>query len=914
MSISDSGGIAVPGQRTSSPAAMPRTLRLGVPKAHAQMLLRRQLVDVLRRGARGPVTLVSAPAGYGKTALVESWASAITSSELVAWMTMHEDDESQTVFWASALGALRAAGLDVVDVPAPAATEGVDRTMLAGLARRVNAHPTPVVWVLDCGEFSLSPTLGDGLHRLVEACPERLRLVLLTRADPPLPLHRYRLAGTLAEIRAADLVFTASETSALLRRAGLDLAPLHAVTLRSRTGGWPAGLQFAALTLAGRVDVEEAIGEFRGDSGNVAAYLTREVYTKQPRRIQQFLLRTCLVDEVNPPLATALTGQDCETGVLQFVARGNAFMEPVPGRPGWYRYQPLFREFLRSQLTFEHPELKPVLHRAAAEQLAGDGLILPGLQHAVAAGDWTLATRVLVDGLWFGGLLVGGHRSLLRRLFAPMPADLPGAEAAVTRATLALVARDRVGCDAELDTARRHSREGPAAVRRPCDLAISILAAVSASLGDDPERGVDRVLAAELALKAVAPETRELHPDLLAVLTRSKATVLVDRGELGTALEALDEGLAAASAPHLGDVLEELHGMAALVHALHGDLRQAERIAGRLAPLGFEPAAGSARVPRTAVAALAWARLDEYDVREARSLLRCAEDGASSYDSKLVDGVLSLLQARLFVAEGRLELAHSALRAMPPDSGPGTTSSWLQRTRALTEARLLLAQRRPREAAEVARGVGGEEQLDRELVLRQALQAGGTRMHALTEPSARALEHVPLEVRVDAWLALAEQSFGEGDVVRSEACVERALRLAAPERLRRPFLEATPDVRALLGRRSLAGRARWLHPESPPHEDAAHTVGQGPDPRPPVNLEAARGEALVNPLTKKELEVLGHLAELLTTEEIAEAMYVSVNTVRSHVRNILRKLGVARRNEAVRRAWDLQLLPPPNVA
>jgi LuxR family maltose regulon positive regulatory protein len=187
-------------------------------------------------------------------------------------------------------------------------------------------------------------------------------------------------------------------------------------------------------------------------------------------------------------------------------------------------------------------------------------------------------------------------------------------------------------------------------------------------------------------------------------------------------------------------------------------------------------------------------------------------------------------------------------------------------------------------------------------------------MHALTEPSARALEHVPLEVRVDAWLALAEQSFGEGDVVRSEACVERALRLAAPERLRRPFLEATPDVRALLGRRSLAGRARWLHPESPPHEDAAHTVGQGPDPRPPVNLEAARGEALVNPLTKKELEVLGHLAELLTTEEIAEAMYVSVNTVRSHVRNILRKLGVARRNEAVRRAWDLQLLPPPNVA
>ena len=739
------------------------------------------------------------------------------------------------------------------------------------------------------------------------------RLILLTRADPPLPLHRYRLSGTLAEIRAPDLVFTASETSALLRHAGLDIAPLDAVMLRSRTGGWPAGLQFAAMALAGRVDIEEAISEFRGDSGNVAAYLTREVYAKQPPSIREFLLRTCLVDEVNARLATALTGQDCEGGVLQFVAHGNTFMEPVPGRSGWYRYQSLFREFLRSQLSFEHPELKPVLHRAAAEQLAEDGLIVAALQHAVAAGDWSMATRLLVDGLWFGGLLVGSHRTLLRELFAPMPPELEGAEAAVTRAALALVERDGVSCDVELDTARRLVGDGPAARRRPCALAISVLAGVSASLGDDLDVGLDRLLAAEVALLDSPPRDPRSAPRTSSRARAQQGDRPGRAGELGTALETLDEGQAAASAPHLGDALEELQGMAALVHALNGDLRQAERIATRLAPGGVEAAAGWARVPRTAIAALAWVRVDEGDLEEGRAFARSVEDGAWSYDSKVPDGVLSLLQARLFASQGRLELARSALRAMPGEFRPGR-ESWLQRAHVLAEARLLLAQGSPHEAAEVARGVTGEDQLERDLVLRRALLAEGKQPTALAESSAKAARNAPLEVRVDAWLALTEQSVGEGDDVRGEACLEQALRLAAPERLRRPFLEARADVRALLERRSLAARARWLSPGAPLRAERAMDGVPRQERRPSVRLDPAGKGGLVNPLTKKELEVLGHLAELQTTEEIAEEMYVSVNTVRSHVRNILRKLGVARRNEAVRRAWDLELLPPPNVA
>ena len=395
------------------------------------------------------------------------------------------------------------------------------------------------------------------------------------------------------------------------------------------------------------------------------------------------------------------------------------------------------------------------------------------------------------------------------------------------------------------------------------------------------------------------------------MLARSKATVLIRRGELETALETLEDGIAAASAPHLGDALEELQGMAALVHALNGGLRQAERIVTRLAPAGVETRAGAASVPRAALAALAWVRLDHYDLQDAHTLIRIADEQASSYDSQVSDGVLTLLRARLFAAEGRFELARSTLRTVPGSPQGSVTTGWFERAHVLGEARLLIAEGRPREAAALARGLPGRVQLERDVILQRAMLDERKQVTVLVEPSPRTLQHETLAVQVDTLLTLAEQSVREGDGARGEARVEQALRLAAPERMRRPFLEARGDVRALLNGRSLAARTRWLHPLGDPHIEHSSRPGYGGELPPLTDVNAVRPERLVNPLTKKELEVLGHLAELLTTEEIADTMFVSVNTVRSHVRNILRKLGVARRNEAVRRAWELQLLPSP---
>jgi LuxR family maltose regulon positive regulatory protein len=893
--------------RSPEPWVRPSTtLRLDVPATPPELVVRRPLVGLLRRGTRGPLTLVSAPAGYGKTALVSSWAASVRSSVTVVDTVMHEDDCSPAVFWTSAIEAVRVAGVDVSGVPAPARPDGVDRSMLAGLARSINAHRGPVVWVVDCDEFALPTAVGEAVHRLIEECPEQLRVVLLTRADPPLPLHRYRLSGTLTEIRAADLAFGATEASTLLQRAGLDLAPVDAVMLRSRTGGWPAGLKFAAMTLLGRVDTAQAIRDFRGDTGNVAAYLMSEVYAKQPPRIREFLLRTCLVDQLTPGLASALTGQSCEPGVLQFVANGNSFLESVPGQPGSYRYQSLFREFLRSQLAFEHPELKAELHRKAAEWLAEEGQPLAALQHAVLAEAWPVATRILVDGLWFGGLLVGGRRSLLRDLFARMPRDAEGAEPAVTRAALALADQDAARCAAELAVARESLASGAAAGPRMCALAISVLEAVSTGLGADVDTGLDQVMAAEDAFRSVPPEVRGQHPEVIAILARSKATVLLQRGELSAALEALDEGIRAAEAPHLGDVLQELQGMAALVCALKGELRQSEKIAGRLLPTGVGGAAGAPDASPAALAALAWIRLDEYDLHEAHTLLRTAETGtAPSYDARVVESVLALLRARLFAVQRRFGLARATLRAASLRSGERSAPGWLDRALALGEANVLLSEGSPQQAVAVARGIEGGERLDRDVVLHRALLASGSDAEELVEPSTRTLENAPLGVQVDTWLALAEQAVTNGDDSRAEVCVQRALRLAAPERLRRPFLEAGDELSALFESGGLSSHTRWLRASA--HAEEEVDV-------PPEYPGASGPGRLLNPLTKKELEVLGHLAELLTTEEIAETMYVSVNTVRSHVRNILRKLGVARRNEAVRRAWELHLLPPPNVA
>lgn len=885
------------------------------PPLTPDVIVRRRLLAVLREGLRGPLTLVTAPAGYGKTVLVRSWAADEDASSAVVSTTLDDDDPSPVDLWASLIEGLRCAGVDVCDVHVSGSTAALDRPMIGRLAQRIAAHGGPVVWVLDCGEFTLPPALGDALHRLMTRSAGGLRLVLLTRTDPPLPLNRYSLNGALTEIRAAELSFTASEASTLMQRAGLQLEPADVDTLRVRTRGWPAGLRFAAMSLAGRGDTREAIREFRGDTQNVAGYLMTEVLAKQPPAIRNFLLRTCLVDELEPGVVEALTGQPSDVRALEFMAHGNTFVEPVLGRPGHFRYQPLFREFLRSQLSFEDPDLAAVLHLEAANWLAQSGQPLAAIRHAVMGQAWSRAAGHFVEGLCYAGLLTGRHRRLLETLFAGLPADIGGVEVALTRAALALAALDTRRATPELDAARAQLDEDHSLGSRGCATAMAVLEAVAASLGTEAIAALEAAVVAERALELIPAQHQVAHSELVAVASGCKGRALLEIGDLAAAAASLGEGIKAAQDPHLAGLLSELTGLAALVEAMAGHLQRASSMANGLLPPTEGLGADVASVPLAASLALAWARLDEYDLPAAQRILSSRTRMAPSLDATVLLKVEALLHARLWAAREEFDLARAELRAAMPSKDIGSVTTWLDHQLVASQAALCLAQAAPEDATAMIQSVGQCDHLECARVLQQALSdSGGTRSATALQPlSPASIARQPLAVQVNTWLLQAEQSIQEGDSTSGEVCLETALRLAAPEHLRRPFLEIPDTILPLLGHSGLTASHRWLETTpSTAAEQAVRGVGVQGQPGATGGLQAAA--PIVNPLTKKEREVLGYLAELLTTDEIAKTMFVSVNTVRSHVRSILRKLSVARRNEAVRRAWELNLLPPRDAA
>lgn len=823
---------------------------------------RPRLVDRVNLGVQLPLTLISAPAGFGKTILLESWATLYQGPAVV-----------------------KRIALDAGSEDAPAMVDSV-REGLQGRDHDV------LVLVVDCGDLMVTPKFGRSVHRLIRGNAGRVRVVLVTRSDPPLPLHLYRLAGTIAEIRAADLAFTTDETTALMHAHKLELTASEVAELQARTDGWPAGLMFAAMNLAGKADAERVIREFRGDSGNLAAYLMTEVLDAQPPELRKFLLSTSIVDEVRPALAEALTGQACDLRSLQFLSHGNSFIRPVPGTADSYTYQPLFREFLRAQLLYERPTAVPALYRAAAAWFARNHQPLEAIHHAVAAGEWQRAARYLVEDLDVAGLLVGRRRRQLTTLFAGIPDDLDGTEAAIIRAARALAAFDVDRCTAELGKATVRLDLQPSARRQAAELAITMLQAVCASLSENPEGGLVAVLTAEAELRAASPESAIAHPEARLLIADCKGRVLLQHGDFPAALAAFSEGIALAEDSGAHEALVDFLGMAALVEAAWGHLRRAGEVVAHATAL----AESGAQLSQSAIVAGAWVYTDRGDLPSAEEMVQRAAEAAPTHDARVLAAALALVRARLLRASGDIDLAAAELRAARHSYG--VQGGWLGQALTIDEAKMLVAQHQPREAVTAIEQSAGRDHIGSRLVLQRAATEAGERPPAQPLPVTDRV--VALDIQVDGWLVQAAESIRTGDTGRSGICLERALRLAAPEQLRRPFAEAPPAVRKLL---QPSGELMRHHPwlRAPSLRGRDRTADRWAVARPELVVTAA--------LTSKEHEVLEYLAELLTTEEIASTMYVSVNTVRSHVRSILRKLSASRRNEAVRRAWELGLLP-----
>jgi LuxR family maltose regulon positive regulatory protein len=817
---------------------------------------------LLDAGVCGPLTLVSAPAGTGKTVLVSSWASGLGPGRSVVWVSLRDATIGPGAFWHLVVTGLARQGVGV----SPAASAGPDAghpSYTTSVAEGILRHPEPVVLVLDC-DGVLSSDVAKRLDSLLQRSGGHLRVVLLSREDPLLPLHRYRLAGTLTELRMADLGFTRDEAGAMLAGLGVDLSESAMDAMIDRTQGWAAGLRMAAMSLAHQVDREEAARKLAGDTGTVAEYLLAEVLDTQPAGVRQLLLETSVVDVIRPGLAPALAGPHADRA-LSFLVHGNAFLEELPEGIGCYRYHDLFRQLLRAQLAYESPARWVELHKVAAAWFAATGLVEDAARHAAVVGEWDLAARYVVDDLSVVSILTGRPSEGLHDVLTQLPRSVDGIAARVVTAARALSSGDHKGAGACLQQARE-LLDAPSTESWPAaELAVAVLQLVLARQSGDPDAAFVSGAAAQALLHMQDPTRVAAHPEIEAAVEANLAGAQVLVGRLEEATEAFATFVASTDAAGREHAHIDALGHGALLAAWSGDLTRAADLAVRAIRLSSAVGLTPNSCSGAAEVALAYVDGERYDLAGAREHAERAGRCVASCDP-LPAAMLALTRARIQRAGGDVSGARRTLS----DATEGLPD-WLI-------DQLVLE----RDGAHPA---GQPDDAD---VLRLATRDGRT------APA----------TKVDTLLQSAAQKLRNGNESTALRDLDHALRLAAPEQSRRVFREAPDELWQLLRRHDpIWRRHAWLTDRRPSGDGM-----QVPQSRSAARLTADDGSRIYEPLTEKEREVLGHLSELLTTEEIAAVMFISVNTVRTHVRNILRKLAASRRNEAVRRARDLKLI------
>ncbi len=401
--VSVAAGNAGAQKETGSPATHPPhdpllATKLPVPHLRAQLVRRARLVERLQQGMERTLTLVSGPAGFGKTTLLAQWLAE--GSTPVAWLSLAPEDNDPTRFLSSVLAALQtvdaqlgAPALTLLQTPQPPPPE----TVLAALMHdRMSREAVELVLVLDDYHVITADPVHRAMRYLVEHLPPQLHLVLSTRADPPLPLARLRARGQLTELRAAELRFVSSEVNDFLQTVmGLNLPAEAVAALERRTEGWIAGLQLAALSLQGRTDVEAFLAAFTGSHRFVLDYLSEEVLSQLPEPVLSFLFHTSILDRLCAPLCDAVTGQEGSQAILELLEQANLFVVPLDDERRWYRYHHLFADVLQSRLHQTAPALVPELHRRASAWFEEQGLATEAVQHALAAPDVERAARLI---------------------------------------------------------------------------------------------------------------------------------------------------------------------------------------------------------------------------------------------------------------------------------------------------------------------------------------------------------------------------------------------------------------------------------------------------------------------------------------------------------------------------------------
>ena len=872
------------------------TSKITAPDIPAWAVQRPRITDLIAEGARWcQLTVVTGPPGAGKTMAVALWAAAEAGP--VAWVGLDEFDNGPGTFWSYAVAALRRSGVALPkELRALPQGRDHDDEFLLRLTAALAAQDPPVTLVLDDLHLLTDPGVLKGLDFMLRNAGSALRVVVTSRVDPMLPLHRYRLAGQVTEIRASDLAFSITEAGLLLAQHGGTLTADSLESLTQRTEGWAAGLRLAAISLSTHPDPGQFVKELMAEDSPLICYLVDEVLNVQPPQVREVLLSTCLLEHFTADAAAELTGDEQAAGILASLARTNAFVQPIGC--GWYRYHTLFAEMLRLKLRYEHPDRAALLFRRAARWYQRKGMLADAARQAARAGDWPLAAAMVIDELAIGQLIDPSDGQRLAVEFASMPSGRAWTEPApyLVTAALALAAGQHESCAAALDAADclldrlpaeqdAAGRLSAAVVRLATSLRVGDLLA-AASAADHAEPMLDQGPGGKLAR----------HPELRRRVVSGRAAVELWSGHLEEAARVLEAGLAAEATAGREAERAGWAGQLSLAEALRGQLSHAAELASQAVPVLGERRPPGQHPDAAPLVALAWVHLERNELHEARSFLKQADAALGESPDKLIGTVAYLVAAGGALSEGRAAVAAQIVtRARSGWPVP----AWLDHQLSLVESRAWAAAGDIRAALAAAGRAGASPEAAVALAHARAIADEGDDAVRVLAPVLADCSHLPEPVRLRAWLTDARLHYASGDGMRGRRALVSALRLADREKLRLPLVLERGWLRPVLRRDpELADAHRRL---------LAPVVGHEQLPAPAAAKDPAP-VLVVEPLTERELEVLTRVSGMLNTAEVASEMYISVNTVKTHLRNIYRKLSAAHRNEAVRRARQLQLI------
>ncbi len=914
--------------------------KLYIPQPRSDVVLRPRLIERLNQGLARKLTLISAPAGFGKTTLLSEWihhrgkvsvstperSRAGTSPLQAAWVSLDESDNDPARFLAYLVAVLQRIQAIIGETAAAALQSPQPPPMEAVLTALVNEiadTPTRFVLVLDDYHVIHAPAIHDALSFLLEHLPPQMHLVIATRADPPLPIPRLRGRGWLNELYQSDLRFTSEEIGQFLDLVlGLKLSVADVAALEERTEGWIAGLQMAALSMRGRDDIPGFVRAFTGSQRYILDYLSEEVLSQQSMDVQTFLLQTAILERLSGELCDAVMGtaEAAESqSVLEYLERGNLFVVPLDDERRWYRYHHLFADLLRQRLQRERSGLVPELHRRASAWYEQEGMLFEAVSHALSADDFERAADLVEQTAQMA--TARGELATLQEWLRALPDTVIRA-----RPRLCLAHAWALLINEQYEAAEARLKETESACQALASQLqglqlqallgeVTVVRAFIAHYQEDLPRAIEL---ARHALQRLPEENLFLR----GLTAANLGMVHRDGGDVQAAHQAYSEAWTISEqTDHVLNAVLALQGLAQ-VEVLKGNLRPAHEIYLQALQYVAQRFGGRLlRVPATGVLHIYMGELlrEWNDLEDAaRHLLEGIELGKPFGAELLVDGLVSLARVRL--AQGDRDAAQDALqqaeqhalrskrvRSLSLAAGC-RIRFWLSPERSNLSAVARWTQKYPPESLDHVEDEPDYLRQVEYLALARAFISLGNADQALQllaglRRAAEAAGRMGEVIEMLSLQALACQV--QGNEVKAMAILERAFSLAEPEGYVRTFVdEGEPMARLLSGilvaqRKGRQAQSRGIAPDYLARLLAAFG---GED-----DLTSPAMEALIEPLTERELEVLRLVVAGLSNPEIAQELVITVSTVKSHLNHIYGKLGVKNRFEAVARARALGL-------